>query len=123
MNRTMKAGDSPVNITVTDIAQTRLTDLLGEKATAPDQAIRIFSAAGGCGCSGPRFGMGLDEVSDQDSVVKVGVLTFVVDPESADSLEDASIDYIEDVMQQGFSITAPNAVSAGGGCGCGAGGH
>ncbi len=119
----MKAGDSPVNITVTDIAQTRLTDLLGEKATAPDQAIRIFSAAGGCGCSGPRFGMGLDEVSEQDAVVKVGVLTFVVDPESADSLEDASIDYIEDVMQQGFSITAPNAVSAGGGCGCGAGGH
>ena len=112
-----------MNLIVTDEAQTRLSTLIGERAASPDQAIRIFTAAGGCGCSGPRFGMGLDEVSEQDAVVKVGVLTFVVDPESADSLEDASIDYIEDVMQQGFSITAPNAVSAGGGCGCGAGGH
>ena len=121
-----------MNLTVTSIAQERLATLIGEREA--DQGIRVFmqSSGGGCGggggacgCGGgaPRFGMGLDEVSEQDSVVKVGVLTFVVDPESTDSLEDASIDYIEDVMQQGFSITAPNAVSAGGGCGCGAGGH
>ncbi len=112
-----------MNITVTEIAQTRLSDLLGQRSTSEQQAIRIFSAAGGCGCSGPRFGMGLDEVSEQDSVVKIGALTFVVDAESAPILEDASIDYIEDVMQQGFSISAPNAAAmAGGGCGCGAGG-
>ena len=49
-------------------------------------------------------------------------LTFVVDPMSAPSLEDASIDYIEDVMQQGFSINAPNAQASGGGCACGSGG-
>ena len=111
-----------MNLTVTDVAQTRLTDLLGERAAAGDQAIRIFAASGGCGCSGPRFGMGLDAVSEEDAVVKVGMLTFVVDASSASSLEDASIDYIEDVMQQGFAINAPNAASSGGGCGCGAGG-
>jgi len=112
-----------VNLTVTDLAQTRLSDLLGERATAPDQAIRIFAASGGCGCSGPRFGMGLDTVADEDAVVKVGALTFIVDAASATSLEDASIDYVEDVMQQGFAINAPNAAASGGGCGCGAGGH
>ena len=110
-----------MNITVTDVAQTRLTDLLGARAESDAKAIRIFTAGGGCGCSGPRFGMGLDEVADEDSVVQIGTLTFVVDPQSAPILEDASIDYIEDVMQQGFSINAPNAVAMGGGCGCGAG--
>jgi len=108
-----------VNLTVTDVAQTRLSDLIGARAESEQKAIRIFTAGGGCGCSGPSFGMGLDAPTEQDSVVKVGVLTFVVDPDSAPSLEDASIDYVEDMMQQGFSITAPNAVSTGGGCGCG----
>lgn len=110
-----------MNLTVTDVAQTRLTDLVGARAEGGDQAIRIFTAGGGCGCSGPRFGMGLDTASEEDAVIKIGALTFIVDPMSAPSLEDASIDYVEDVMQQGFSINAPNAAS-GGGCGCGAGG-
>ena len=72
-----------MNITVTDIAQTRLNDLIGARATSTEQAIRIFTAAGGCGCSGPRFGMGLDEASDGDAVVKIGALTFVVDAGAA----------------------------------------
>ena len=112
-----------MNLIVTDIAQTRLSDLLGDKIANEDQAIRIFAQGGGCACSGARFGMGLDAVTEEDAVVKVGALTFVVDPTSAPVLEDASIDYVEDVMQQGFSITAPNAAAAaGGGCGCGGGG-
>ncbi|MEX2446520.1 MAG: iron-sulfur cluster assembly accessory protein [Dehalococcoidia bacterium] len=113
-----------MNLIVTDIAQTRLTDLLGDRVATEEQGIRIFAqSGGGCACSGPRFGMGLDALGEQDSVFKVGELTFIVDPDSAPVLEDASIDYVEDVMQQGFSITAPNAAAAGGGaCGCG-GGH
>lgn len=111
-----------MNLTVTDLAQERLSSLLGERLNEADQAIRVFIAQGGCGCSGPRFGMGLDEVAEADNVMKIGTLTFVVDAESAPILEDASIDYIEDVMQQGFQITAPNA-GGGGSCGCGGGAH
>ncbi len=111
-----------MNLTVTDLAQERLSSLLGERLTESDQAIRVFIAQGGCGCSGPRFGMGLDQASEEDAVMTIGALRFVVDPMSASSLEDASIDYVEDVMQQGFQITAPNAVATGGGCGCGGGG-
>lgn len=112
-----------MNLTVTDLAQERLSSLLGERLNEADQAIRVFIAQGGCGCSGPRFGMGLDAPGEDDAVMTVGTLRFVVDPNSATSLEDASIDYIEDVMQQGFQITAPNAASAGGSCGCGGGAH
>ena len=111
-----------VNLTITDLAQERLSTLIGDQMRERDQAIRVFIQQGGCGCSGPRFGMGLDSPSAEDSVQEVGTLKFVADPASAESLEDASIDYIEDVMQQGFQITAPNAAAGGGGCGCGAGG-
>jgi len=108
-----------MNLTVTPGAQQRLETLVGERATSPDQAIRLFAQAGGCACSGPRFGMGLDEAGDGDAVVKVGGLTFLIDAASATALEGASIDYVEGVMQTGFSIDAPNAQSGDGACGCG----
>jgi len=111
-----------VNLTITDLAQERLNTLVGEQMREQDKAIRVFMQQGGCGCSGPRFGMGLDEASAEDSVMEFGTLKFIVDPASASQLEDASIDYIQDVMQEGFQITAPNA-AAGGSCGCGGGAH
>jgi len=117
-----------MNLTVTSVAQERLASLIGEREA--DQGIRVFVQAGGGGCGGgaPRFGMGLDTASPDDAVIRVGKLRFLVDPASATTLEDASIDYVEDVMQQGFSITAPNAMGApvAGGCGsggCACGGH
>ena len=112
-----------MNLTVTDNAQQRLSDLIGERIEG-EQGIRIFVQGGGCGCSGPQFGMGIDDATEDDAVVTVGTLKFLVDPSSASSLEDASIDYVEDVMQQGFSIEAPNVQAQGGGaCGCGNGAH
>lgn len=124
-----------MNLTVTSLAQERLASLIGEREA--DQGIRVFVQAGGggcgdgcgCGAGAPRFGMGLDTATADDAVITVGTLRFLVDPASATTLDDASIDYVEDVMQQGFSITAPNAMGApavGGGCGggaCACGGH
>jgi iron-sulfur cluster insertion protein len=114
-----------MNLTVTDLAQQRLSTLV-EEHDSGTQAIRVFSQAGGCGCSGPSFGMGLDDPQATDAVVEFGTLKFVADPETSQALEGASIDYIEDVMQQGFSIEAPNAadvLGGGGACGCGGGAH
>jgi len=110
-----------MNMIVTELAQTRLNELIGDQLREKNAGIRVFIQAGGCGCSGPRFGMGLDQPADNDAVFEFGELKFIVDPLSANSLEDASIDYIDDVMQSGFQISAPNAAT-GGGCGCAAGG-
>ena len=114
-----------MNLTVTEIAQERLSALMQEH-DAPEQAIRVFAQGGGCTCSGPQFGMGLDDPQATDSVVEFGTLKFIADPASAQALEGASIDFIDDVMQQGFSIEAPNAAElmggGGGGCACGGGG-
>ena len=113
-----------MNLTVTDLAQEKLSALM-EENDAPAQAIRVFAQGGGCACSGPQFGMGLDDPQATDSLIEFGTLKFIADPSSAAALEGASIDYIDDVMQQGFSIEAPNAaelMGAGGGGGCGGGG-
>ena len=123
-----------MNLTVTSLAQERLVSLMGERDS--EQGIRVFMQSAGGGCGGgscgcgaggaPRFGMGLDTATPDDAVITVGTLRFLVDPASATTLDEASIDYVEDVMQQGFSITAPNAMgasAAGGAGGCACGGH
>ena len=111
-----------MNLTVTDLAQERLATIVGEHTAAPEQAIRIFAQSGGCACSGPQFGMGLDERGGEDTVIRVGALTFLVDADSAPILEGASIDYVDDLMRSGFAIDAPAAKALGGGS-CGCGGH
>ncbi len=114
-----------MDLTVTDLAQERLSALIAEQ-DASNQAIRVFAQSGGCGCAGPQFGMGLDDPQATDSIIEFSGLKFIADPNAAEALEGASIDFVDDVMQQGFSIQAPNAATvlgAGGACGCGGGAH
>jgi iron-sulfur cluster assembly protein len=105
-------------ITVTPGAAEKLGALVLEHGVSSEQGLRIFSRGGGCGCSGPSFGMTIDAPAEVDQVLTVAGIRFIVDPDSSESLEGASIDYIDDVMRSGFTIEAPNAAS-GGGCSCG----
>jgi len=81
----------------------------------PDGALRVFVAGGGC--SGYQYGMALARSAEDDDIVleQLGV-RILVDPESAQYLSGAEIDYVEDVMKSGFSIFNPNAVKS---CACG----
>ena len=117
-----------MQLTVTDTAAEKLVGIVAEKPD-PGLGVRLFAQAGeggGCGCSsGLRFGMAFDNEQSGDTRVSAGTLEFLVDPASAEALEGASIDWVDNVMNSGFAITAPNApkaegAQAGGGCGCGA---
>lgn len=114
-----------MQLTVTDSASEKLTDIVSQRPE-PGLGVRLFAqdgGGGGCGCSsGMRFGMAFDNAQQGDAHVTVGSLEFLVDPVSAQALEGASIDWVDNVMNSGFAITAPNAPKAagGGGCGCGA---
>jgi iron-sulfur cluster assembly protein len=99
-----------------------ITDKAAEKAKAllaarelPEGALRVFVAGGGC--SGYQYGMALARSAEEDDLVleRSGV-RILIDPESAQYLEGAEIDYIEDVMKSGFSIYNPNATKS---CACG----
>jgi iron-sulfur cluster assembly protein len=106
-------------ITITDEASNKVRTLLEENGKQ-DYALRVFVR--GMGCSGPAYGMALDnEPTAEDTVEEFGGIRIVIDPMSAEYLEGAEVDYVESLMGQGFTVRNPNMVKSGGcggGCSC-----
>jgi len=104
-------------ITLTPLAVEQMKDLLREQ-NDEELKIRLFvQAARG---NEVAYGMGFDnEVADDDQVVEVEGISFVVDPESLPFVEGAEIDFIEALMGRGFTMTNSNYEPLSGGCGCG----
>jgi len=69
-----------------------------------------------------QYKLGLeDETQDDDTVLELDGLKFLMDSDSLPFLEMATIDYVENLGgQMGFVINNP--MYAAGGCGCGGGG-
>jgi iron-sulfur cluster assembly protein len=108
-----------VLVAISDRAVEKALELLRERGEG-ESVLRVFVAGGGC--SGYQYGMAIAKAAEAgDLVMQRGDLTVIVDPQSAPMLEGAEIDFVEDTMQSGFSISNPNAPQ-GGGCSCGAGG-
>jgi iron-sulfur cluster assembly accessory protein len=108
---------------VTDTAAEHLTEIVKEHEIADPQGLRLFARSGGCACSGPAFGMTIDAPTDEDQVFVINGIRFVVDPLSAENLDGASIDYVDDVMRKGLTIEGPNAKAGAEGGACACGGH
>ena len=85
-----------------------------EKEGLPEGGLRIYVQGGGC--SGFRYGMALDEPTDDDEVFEQNGIKLIVDAMSLRYLEGAEVDYKEDLMGGGFAVNNPNAVTT---CGCG----
>ena len=104
------------------IGLVNITDAAAEKAKAllearelPEGALRVFVAGGGC--SGYQYGMALARSTEEDDIIiEQSGVRIVVDPESAQYLQGAEIDYVDDIMKSGFSIFNPNATKS---CACG----
>ena len=109
-------------IDITPTAATKVRELL-EESGKTDHALRIFVR--GMSCSGPAYGMALDnEPREDDSVAEFGGVRILVDPLSAQYVEGAQVDYVDGLMGRGFTVTNPNYASEGGcGGGCSCGGH
>ena len=106
--------DLPTILTVTGLAAEKAQDLL-ETRGYKDGLLRVFVVGGGC--SGFQYGMSLAEAPDEtDEVVTKNGVRFVIDRESLPLISGARLDYIDDVMKQGFSVSNPNASKT---CACG----
>lgn len=104
----------PVLVNISEAAAEKARSLLESKGV-PEGALRVFVVGGGC--SGYQYGMSLARAPEEDDfVVESYGVKLVIDPESAELLAGAEIDYVEDVMKSGFSIFNPNAVRS---CACG----
>jgi iron-sulfur cluster assembly protein len=85
------------------------------KQSSDAAAIRVFVKSGGC--SGYSYGMAIDDVAREgDRVFVDRGVRLMVDVRSWELLRGSEIDYVENMMGGGFSVTNPNATSA---CGCG----
>lgn len=104
-----------MNLTVTPRATDELKKAAESRRTAegPD-SVRVLVASQ-CGCGAAHFQMGFDNPEPDDNRIDLGGVMLLVDPNSAPFLEDAEVDYSDDLMGRGFRINAAN----GGGCGCG----
>ena len=101
-------------ITITDSAVTKITDLLAEENN-PDLKLRTFVQGGGC--SGFQYGFTFDDVQNEDDfLIERSGVRLLVDAMSMTYLQGAVIDYTEEMMGSQFTIKNPNAQST---CGCG----
>jgi Fe-S cluster assembly iron-binding protein IscA len=137
------SDSNSIKLEVTREAQDQVRDLM--KGQVPGTAVRVYlqsgGGGGGCGCGsggggggcgsgggGPSFGMAFDKPRNGDQVVQVDGFSIVVDDLSAEMLNGARIDFVQDLNATGFKIDAPKLSAPGsggseaGGCGCGAGG-
>ena len=102
-------------IQLTPTAASKVKGILEvEKENIANGGLRVYVQGGGC--SGFSYGMVLDEVAEDDEVFEFEGVKVIVDQMSLKHLDNATIDYKEDLMGGGFAIKNPNAKST---CGCG----
>ena len=113
---TAATPDTLVGVVLSDPAAEKVKALLAQEGR-DDLALRVAVQPGGC--SGLRYQLFFDERSlDGDAVQTYGdgSVKVVVDRMSVPYLAGATIDFVDTIEKQGFTIDNPNA---GGSCACG----
>ncbi|MGH3345103.1 MAG: HesB/IscA family protein [Carbonactinosporaceae bacterium] len=111
---TVQDQTSQGGIVLTDTAAGKVQSLLDQEGRE-DLALRVAVQPGGC--SGLRYQLFFDERQLDGDVVKAfGGVSVVTDRMSAPYLSGATIDFVDTIEQQGFTIDNPNAQ---GSCACG----
>ena len=101
-------------VILTDVAATKVSALLAQEGR-DDLRLRIAVQPGGC--SGLRYQLYFDERDIDGNIVSAfGSVEVVTDKMSAPYLMGATIDFVDTIEKQGFTIDNPNAS---GSCACG----
>lgn len=108
------ASPAATGVLLTDHAAAKVKGLLDQEGR-DDLKLRVSVQPGGC--SGLRYQLFFDERDlDGDTVVDFSGVGVVVDRMSVPYLAGATIDFVDTIEKQGFTIDNPNA---GGSCACG----
>jgi len=100
-------------ITITEAAQEKIKEVLAEEDSK--SKLRMFVQGGGC--AGFSYGFTIDEEQNEDDFeIPAGAVSVLVDSMSLQYLQDAVVDYKDDLQGARFSISNPHAQST---CGCG----
>ena len=107
-------GAPATGIVLTDVAASKVAALLTQEGR-DDLSLRVAVQPGGC--SGLKYQLYFDDRSlDGDTVTQFGAVSVVTDKMSTPYLMGASIDFVDTIEKQGFTIDNPNAQ---GSCACG----
>jgi iron-sulfur cluster assembly protein len=106
-------------ITVSDKAAGQLSVILAEQGK-PDATLRVWVA--GLGCSGYRYGMGIDEKQPEegDQIFESHGIRVVVDTQSLSYMDGSTVNWVDEQDNSGFAIDNPNPAPAKE-CNCGNG--
>jgi iron-sulfur cluster assembly accessory protein len=109
------ATEAPTTgVSLTDGAAAKVAALLAQEGR-DDLQLRVSVQPGGC--SGLRYQLFFDERSlDGDVVRDFNGVSVVVDRMSVPYLQGATIDFVDTIEKQGFTIDNPTAT---GSCACG----
>jgi iron-sulfur cluster assembly accessory protein len=111
---TVQSESTMQGVVLTDAATVKVSSLLQQEGRE-DLRLRIAVQPGGC--SGLRYQLYFDEREmDGDCVSEFGTVQVVTDRMSLPYLAGATIDFVDTIEKQGFTIDNPNAS---GSCACG----
>ena len=102
------------SIALTDVAAAKVAALLAQEGR-DDLYLRVAVQPGGC--SGLRYQLYFDDRNQEGDIAReFGAVKVVVDKMSDPYLMGATIDFVDTIEKQGFTIDNPNAQ---GSCACG----
>jgi iron-sulfur cluster assembly accessory protein len=108
------AGETSGGVLLSPAAADKVKALIDVEGR-DDLALRISVAPGGC--SGLRYQLFFDDRNlDGDVVKEFGAVNVVTDRMSFPYLSGATIDFVDTIEKQGFTIDNPNAAGL---CACG----
>lgn len=100
-------------ITLTEAAQEKIKEVLAEEG--PSTKLRMFVQGGGC--AGFSYGFSIDDEKNEDDFeIPAGATSVLIDSMSIQYLQNAVVDYKDDLEGSRFSISNPQASTT---CGCG----
>ena len=98
---------------LSEAAAMRITQLLDSEPTGSFFRVAVL----GGGCSGFQYDFSIDKNRQEDDLVFVSHdVEVVVDEMSLELIDQAELDYVQDLMGSYFAVTNPNATAS---CGCG----
>ncbi|MFP3913740.1 MAG: HesB/IscA family protein [Actinomycetota bacterium] len=111
----IKSNKPQQTVNLTEPAVAKVGELI---AAEGDEGLALRMAVRPGGCSGFSYELFFDsQIEEGDVVEEYGDnVRVVVDPQSAEMIRGATLDYKEGLMEAGFSIDNPNVTRT---CGCG----
>lgn len=110
----IKSAKPQKAVNLTDTAVAKVRELIAGEA---EEGLALRMAVRPGGCSGFSYEMYFDAQVDADDIVEeFDDVRVLVDPQSAEMVRGATLDYKEGLMGAGFAIDNPNVTRS---CGCG----